>query len=259
MYDGEKRNGGEQMEIVDKLKEITEPAVGPVMDMVSGLVLDGAAGAVVLGVGNLILSYKQQRTEKNLELFISQIVARQDEFNDRLNQLDPEKLQRITNHYFGIVTDYVLDVRQQEKINFIVNGYINMAGVNDLNDDTVIMYYDTLEQLTLMDIAVLKSHTAEYRNDELNQAVLEKLVVGQLRLINEKLVRLGLFSSENERKMNENVENVAKYLQDVQKGKKSASLKYNKIWRGDSYRLTRYGCHFLDFFLNQTVEDEAEE
>lgn len=84
------------MEIVDKLKEITEPAVGPVMDMVSGLVLDGAAGAVVLGVGNLILSYKQQRTEKNLELFISQIVARQDEFNDRLNQLDPEKLQRLS-------------------------------------------------------------------------------------------------------------------------------------------------------------------
>ena len=38
------------MEIVDKLKEITEPAVGPVMDMVADLALEGVAGVVVPGV-----------------------------------------------------------------------------------------------------------------------------------------------------------------------------------------------------------------
>ncbi len=244
------------MEFKKKLQEIAGPAVGPVMDMVTDLTLDGIAGAVVPGVGNLILSYKQQRTEKNLEMFISQIVARQDEFNERLNKLEPEKLQKITKHYFGIVTDYVLDVRQQEKINFIVNGYINMTEMDDLNDDSVIMYYDTLDQLTLMDIAVLKSHSAFYRSDETNQAMLEKLVKGQYRLINEKLTRLGLFSSENERKTSENVENLAKYLQDIQKGKKNASLKHNKIWGSDSYKLTPYGRSFLSFFLNQVTTEE---
>ena len=55
------------MEIKEKLEEITAPAAGPVLDMVSGLLLEGAAGAIVPGVGNLILAYKQQRTEKNLE------------------------------------------------------------------------------------------------------------------------------------------------------------------------------------------------
>lgn len=247
------------MEITDRLKEITEPAVGPVMDMVSGLVLDGAVGAIVPGVGNLILSYKQQRTEKNLEMFISQIVARQDEFNERLNRLDPEKLQKITNHYFGIVTDYVLDVRQREKINFIVNGYINLTDFQELNDDAVIMYYDTLDQLTMIDIAVLKSHHANYIRDSSNGEFLEQLMLGQKRLINEKLERLGLFSSENQRKMDENVKNMATYLQEVQKGKKSPSLKYNKVWGSDSYRLTDYGRKFLEFFMNEYQSENAAE
>lgn len=247
------------MEIVDKIKEITEPAVGPVMDMVSGLVLNGVAGAVVPGVGNLILSYKQQRTEKNLEMFISQIVARQDEFNEKLSRLDIDKLQSITKHYFGIVTDYILDVRQKEKINFIVNGYINLADFEDLNDDVVIMYYDTLDQLTLLDIAVLKSHHANYISDHANKEMLDHIVAGQLRLINEKLLRLGLFSSVNDKKLDENIGNIVKYLQDIQKAKKTASLKINKIWGNDSYRLTKYGVQFLRFFMNEYGDSEDTE
>lgn len=244
------------MELVEKIKELTEPAVGPVMDMVSEILLDGTVGALVPGVGNLILSYKQQRTEKNLEMFISQIVARQDEFNDRLSKLDTEKLQKITKHYFGIVTDYVLDVRQQEKIGFIVNGYINMAGINDLNDDVVIMYYDVLEQMTLLDIAVLKSHHVKFFNDESNTEYLESLIFGQRRLIHEKLLRLGLLSSENEKRMDGNVQNIGSYLQDVQKGKKNAKLKYEKMRGSDSYRFTDYGRRFLEFFMNEyQIED----
>lgn len=246
------------MEMVDKLKEITEPAVGPVMDMVSGLVLEGTAGAIVPGVGNLILSYKQQRTEKNLEIFISQIVARQDEFNEKLNKLDLEKLQAITKHYFGIITDYVLDVRQQEKINFIVNGYINLTNVSELNDDVVIMYYDTLDQLTLLDIAVLKSHHVKYFGEENNIKFLERLIPGQERLINEKLLRLGLFSSQREKKMESNVQNMAIYLQDVQKGKKNSKLKCERIGAFDSYRFTDYGKSFLEFFMNEHQIEECE-
>ncbi|WP_313187364.1 hypothetical protein [Lacrimispora sp.] len=247
------------MDITNKLKEITEPAVGPVMDMLSGLVLDGVAGAIVPGVGNLILSYKQQRTEKNLEMFISQIVARQNEFNERLNRLDPDRLQKITNHYFGIVTDYVLAVRQKDKINFIVNGYINLSDFQEFNDDAVIMYYDTLDQLTMVDIAVLKSHHINYRGDSANREFLEQLMRGQQRLINEKLERLGLFSSENQRKMDENVKNIGVYLQEVQKGKKNPNLKYSKVWGSDSYRLTDYGRKFLEFFMNEYQSEEVQE
>ena len=233
------------MEIKEKLEEITAPAAGPVLDMVSGLLLEGAAGAIVPGVGNLILAYKQQRTEKNLEVFISQIVARQDEFNERLNRLDPEKLEKITGHYFGIVTDYVLNVRQQEKIHFIVNGYLRLSETEGVNDDTVMMYYDTLDQLTLMDIAVMKSHHRLLATEE-NEEYMNILIPGQKHLIHEKLSHLGLVSSENEQRMNKNLQNIANYLLDMQKGKKNAKLKCDKIWGSDSYRLTDYGRKFLE-------------
>ena len=237
------------MESKEKLEEITAPAAGPVLDMVSGLLLEGAAGAIVPGVGNLILAYKQQRTEKNLEVFISQIVARQDEFNERLNRLDPEKLEKITGHYFGIVTDYVLNVRQQEKIHFIVNGYLRLSETEGVNDDTVMMYYDTLDQLTLMDIAVMKSHHRLLATEE-NEEYMNILIPGQKHLIHEKLSHLGLVSSENEQRMNKNLQNIANYLLDMQKGKKNAKLKCDKIWGSDSYRLTDYGRKFLEFFLD---------
>lgn len=45
------------MNTIDRLKELAEPAVGPVMEIVSEIVLDGTAGAMVPGVGNLILAY----------------------------------------------------------------------------------------------------------------------------------------------------------------------------------------------------------
>ena len=225
--------------------------------MVADIALDGAAGSVIPGVDNLILSYKQQRIEKNLEIFISQIVVRQDEFNERLSKLDFDKIQQLTKHYFGIVADYVLDVRQQDKIDFIVNGYINMTEMEDLNDDSVIMFYDTLDQMTLMDIAVLKSHHRNFVNDEKNGDYLERLVPGQRQLVHEKLLRLGLVSSEHERKRDSNVQNIVSYLQDIQKGKKNVKLKSDKIWGSDSYRLTKYGQNFIAFFLNQS-SDETE-
>lgn len=244
------------MNTIDRLKELAEPAVGPVMEIGSEIVLDGTAGAMVPGVGNLILAYKQKRTEKNLEDYVSQIVDRQEELNERLNRLDPDKLQKITGHYFGLVTDYALDVKQQEKIHFIVNGYVRITEMEELNADSLIMFYDTLDQMSLMDLAVLKSHSPRHARDENNRAFLEQLVPGQRRMIHEKLLRLGLLNSQNEKKMDDNVKHMAEYLQDVQKGKKNAKLKYDRLWGSDSYHLSEYGRSFLEFFMDRNGEEQ---
>ena len=240
----------------EKIEEIVAPAVGPVMDMVSDLVLDGAAGAMIPGVGNLILSYKQQRTEKNLEVFIKQIVARQDEFNEKLNRLDIDKLNKITKHYFGLVADYVLDVKQQEKIRYIVNGYLNLTDVDPLNDDGVIMYYDTLDQLTLCDIAILKEH---YNPVISQQSLKLSLVPGQIRLINEKLVRLGLLASLNDEKIEKNLKAIGEYLENIDKGKRNSRLKLKRFWGTDSYKITSYGIRFIDFFIDKHQNVSAKE
>lgn len=243
------------MEIIDKLKEITEPAVGPVMDMVTDLVLEGVAGVVVPGVGNLILSYKQQRTEKNLEMFISQIVARQNEFNERLNQLDTEKLEKITSHYFGIVTDYVLNIRQQEKIRFIVNGYINIAGQDELNDDAVIMYYDTLDELTILDIRVLKLYCSKpiYGEDTFNQVKKDyNLDRSQLNYIRGKLERLGLIENQRDVNYGSLYDKVIAIGTILEKGREvSKPLRIGQLKKSKENVITKYGEEFLDFFSKE--------
>lgn len=66
-------------------------------------------------------------------------------------------MNAIKNHYFGLVTDYVLDVKQKAKIDYIDNGFINLIGVDESKEDIALLFYDTLDELNIMDIRVLKS------------------------------------------------------------------------------------------------------
>jgi len=234
------------------IEDIVDPAVGPVLEMVGGICLEGAAGIIVPGVGNMILAYKQQRLEKNVEDFIAQVVQRQDELNKRLEGLDTEKIELIQKHYFGLVTDYVLDVRQKAKIDYIVNGFINIAGMKDPQEDVVLLFYDTLDQLNLLDIRVLKLYFYPRISDDDYYKVCDEfsLDYSQYGMIQEKLSRLGLLESKNEQKMDDNLKNIAIYLENADKGKKNNKLKINRISNSDSYNMTKFGRGFIDFFIS---------
>lgn len=241
------------MSIEEKISDIIEPAVGPVMDIVGGLILDGVAGAVLPGVSNLILSYKQQRTEKNLEEFISQIVKRQDELNAKLENLEPEKLNAIKNHYFGLVTDYVLDVRQKAKIDYIVNGFINLAGTDEDKEDIVLLFYDILDQLNIMDIRILKAKSNLFDDNESIFAIMNDydIDISQYNMVQGKLCRLGLLEDRNQEERNKNNDNIVEYLTDISKNKKNPKLKAKKVSSSSSYVVTRFGRNFLKFFINE--------
>lgn len=239
------------MSIEEKISDIIEPAVGLVMDIVGGLILDGVAGVVLPGVSNMILSYKQQRTEKNLEEFIGQIVKRQDELNTKLENLEPQKLEAIKNHYFGLVTDYVLDVRQKAKIDYIVNGFINLVGIDENKEDIALLYYDTLDQLNIMDIRILKSHSTIHNEDESYMKIMADYDIGvdQVRMILGKLCRLGLLEDRNQELRDKNNDEIVKYITELEKNKKNVKFKGKKVAFSNSYRVSNFGNEFLNFFI----------
>ena len=70
----------------NKIKDMTSAATGPTLEIVSEVFLDGVAGTVVPGVGNAILSYKQNRMERRIESTLQQLIERQDELN-RLSRI----------------------------------------------------------------------------------------------------------------------------------------------------------------------------
>ena len=239
------------------LEEATPVFVG---EMLKGTVFEAATqaiGVAVPGVGNIMISYKQRKLERNFETYVKLIAKRQDEINERLAGLEKDKLQEVQSNYFGLIADYASEAKQEEKIAYMVNGFVNMVSDKNLHEDVILMYYDTLDQLSLLDLRVLRlyacpTYISEDREDSILNIMREyDLGNSQVLMIKEKLARLGLLESRNDSDMDENIKNMAQYLEDLTKGRKNPKLKkLKRISKMESFKITRYGREFFDFFTD---------
>ena len=218
------------------------------------------------GVGRIVLSYRQRRQEKMLKTFMAEVRENLNLLNEQLDLLSSEEFQAFKKQYFGLVTDYVLDEQQDEKVQYLVTGLINLASMNNVNEDFVLTYYDTLRDLRIRDIGVLKFYRDLTRHDlELRLTyldVLESLDIEyeQYEVIREKLFRMGLLTSrreQQEEKLVENLLNIQSYLELLSKGKKANLKSFKKVDKKDSYQLSKYGREFLMFFTTTQITDEC--
>lgn len=242
------------------------PALGT--EMLKGTVLEAATGAVSAlspRIGGVMIAYKQKRWERNWEQYISLIVEHQEELNTRLGKLEAKQQEEVKDIYFPLVSDYVGNEKQIEKIKFIVNGFINLTSGINMQEDTTIMYYDTLEQLSLLDLRILKLYNRSYLNEEKDDDIYSvmrdyQIDSTQVSLIKEKLLREGLLLSQNDEKMEENINNVSEFVAGLSKNKKNLKLKkINRISRSESYKITSYGRKFLNFFTDISEQEMESE
>ncbi len=272
-----------QNKLVKKIKEIIEPAEGPMLDVVSDLfvpeiaekavgnfasaataeVIGEVAGSFIPGVSGMIMSYKQARFERNIEKMISELMTRMDEFNQYFESLDDEIASKVKDQFFGIMTDHAAKATQEEKIKLIVNGYINLVKDGHPKEDIVMMYYDTLDELTLLDIRVLKLY-AMYIDEDRDSIVRiwsdYEIDQTQTNLITEKLSRLGLIEDRREtdyNKLFDNVKNIMDYLQKLEKGTRNNKLKTTRLTTSKSNTLTSYGRRFLNFFGSEEYKKDS--
>lgn len=264
----------EEKKFIKKVKEIIEPARGPMLDVVSDLfvpeiaeeiarnfvpavvagVVGEVAGSLIPGVGSMIMSYKQAQFERNIERMVSELMKRMDEFNQYFAELDDEIALQVKKQYFGIMADHAVSATQEEKIEFIVNGYINLVKDGHPQEDVVMMYYDTLDELTLLDIRMLKLKMLHLNDDR--DSIIQvwqdyNIDQSQTNLINKKLSRLGLIESHKENeyeKLFDSVYNIIDYLEKDAKGARNNRLKVNHLTKSNSNVLTPYGRRFLKFF-----------
>lgn len=253
-------------DLINKIKDLASAATGPTLEIVSETLLDGAAGTVVPGVGNIILSYKQNRMERRVESVLQELVSKQEEFNSALSKLqDQVDIQNVKGKYFEMLMDYAIDEPQDEKVQYLVNGYINVAQTPHPQEDVVRIFYDTLEQINLLDIRVLRLYSFSTEDDVYKIMEDYQIDTFQYNMVREKLVRLGLIYSKNELQRDENVDAIVAYLENLSKGKQQ-KLKAKKISRSQSYRLSSYGSRFIKFIESEynideeiTVEQEDDE
>ena len=216
--------------IKKKAEEVFDIAAEPTVDIVSSMVFEGVIGSIAPGVVSAVLAYKQKRQERNYEKFLILLKERCSELEARLEKLEEESRKTFTSDYFGIISDYVLDEVQEEKIDYIVNGFVNLALIQSAKEDFVLSYYDTLRELRMVDIAILRTY--KYAEDSARIRKSYGIDLNQHRLIEQKLVRLGLL--------------------DFKSGAPIESmLGIIKERTVDQYWLNEYGNEFLKFFIEK--------
>lgn len=162
--------------------------------------------------------------------------------------------EELQEKFRGLYVEWFLDnlysERQPSKVACHVNGYINMMS-NETNDDIMIMFFDTLNQLTQLDIDVLKLYGTDANENAWNLIERYGIESDQLQIIKEKLVRFGLVYSKRDDLRDENIDAVVKYLFAVEaesKKKVPKSVKMKNITKpksSESYSITRLGRDFL--------------
>ena len=242
------------------LENIASSSTGVVAAMVvNGVNSPEALAAVAVGGVSLVLGYKEKRQERMYKEFLDELKLRQEDLEQRILLLEEAQQEEFINKYFGYISDYVLEEVQKDKIKYLVNGFVNLASIEKPNEDFVLTYYDTLQQLRLVDLAVLKM----YRNNQLNSNedityadIMNEFDIEyeQYDATREKLLRLGIFTTkrdENENDLYRNMDHVIEYVQALSKGKPTKIKTMKKLTRVDRYKVSKFGGEFFHFFLEK--------
>ena len=176
-----------------------------------------------------------------------------------IDSFDEEKKLKFID---GIYRDSFLDIVAEEpdptKVQFAINAFANLMEENSVSDSFVLTLFDDLSRLNSLDLRVLKLHgnpsSIGYEIIDSYQKLVneENIEAFQYRHIREKLCRFGLLQSKNEKRRNENLVAIEKYVADLAKqlsaGKEIRPPRkpnIQKIGSNDSYAITPLGNNYL--------------
>lgn len=251
-------------ELLDNLPELgivaadiigNETVSAAIQTLTGGLL--GAVAPAFLGVK---LSYQQRRFERNIVKMLNAVVQKQDIIEQRLNQLAPDVRQKfIDGPYRDVLFDNIIAENQEQKVQDNINGYINVMGLENPNDDVIFTFFHTLSQMNELDIRILRLYLPTYEMGKEGHETFvdvmreENIDESQYNFIREKLCRLGMLDSKNETNRDENLDILGTTLKELikqlysKKPKEVKAPKLKRITRSESYVITRLGRQYLAF------------
>lgn len=241
---------------VEVAEIIGNEAFNTVIQTLTGGLL-GAVAPAFLGVK---LSFQQKRFERNMIEMVNSIKQKQGIIEQRLNLLEPDVRQKfIDGPYRDVLLDNIISENQEQKVQDNINGYINLMGVENPNDDIVFTFFNTLSQMNELDIRVLRLYrpTWETVDDEhenfMDIMKEEGIDQSQYNFIRDKLYRLGMLESKNAECRDDNLDILGKTVTELikqlysKKPKEVKVPKLNKINKSESYHITQLGRQYLTF------------
>lgn len=201
-------------------------------------------------INGIRLSYKQNRFETRVARALTLMAKKIDVMENNYLALEEEIQEKFRGQYVEWLIDNLEVEKQQEKVPYHVNGFINLMS-NEANDNLMLMFFNTINQLTQLDIDVLTLYSMDAQEDVIRLCNRYNLKFEQVAVIKEKLERLGLLYSRNDEKRDNNIDEIVEYLNKVDKDQKKRNPQGVKLPnikkpnRSASYAITSLGRDYL--------------
>lgn len=241
----------------ETISEIVNNIGETVVSEGTAVIIGEIVGAIAPRKNGIRLSYKQNRFERNVKQALEVICKRIQTLELNYSLLDKEIQEKFSTEYLEWLLDNLYDEKQKEKIPYHVNGYINLMS-NEANDNLMLMFFDTMNELTQLDIEVFNLYSIHSQDNIWALCKRYNLTPEQTNVIEEKLARLGLLESRNDEQRDKNLDYIVEYLeaQDKDSKKKKPSgvnfpkTKIKSIKRFESYSITQLGNGYLKVVSN---------
>ena len=227
----------------------TEISKGMMSEGVS-LIIGNIIGTLSPRINNIRLNYKQNRFERNVIKSLTTIEEKIGLLEENYATLDEHIKEKFSKEYLEWLLDNLYEEKQINKVPFHVNGYINLM-TNKANDNLMLLFFNTINELTMLDIDVLNMYN--YESSENIHSLCEKynLIPEQTNAIKAKLERLGLLKEKKKKQRDSNVDLISEYLKKVAQEQKRRNPKeikipnIKKISSIKSYTITNLGKNYL--------------
>lgn len=246
----------------DTAAEIAKESITSIL----GDLLVDTASSLLPGISGAVQGYKRVRFERNITAFTDQLYSNIDTIRVNLETKTNEQKEKI-DQLFNIVLDYVIDEQQEDKIQYMVNGFLNLTNHEKVSDDFVLTYYDVLRELRMVDISVLRvMYSSRYiiGNDttETFRDIMERhgLSYEQYQSVRRNLQRIGMLITKTDLNVTEDLEEIVKkfkelyaYLDKATNPKYKRSLpklRLPKLKSKENLELSKFGKDFVRFFIS---------
>lgn len=236
-------------------------------------VLLDVGSSMIPAIGPAISNFKTNMRIKNLEKMLSELNKRHDELSVKFES-HSESNKEILDNIFSMVVEKISSLWQDEKIEYMINGYSELLEVENPSFDTAYLYFDTLDKLTILDIEALKlSYNVqtifyEPEGESSNYIdILNKFDIdySQYNAVRQNLFRIGLLENEYDKKLDKDIDNLVTAVSDIRKtvaslqdiafGKRSAKISklssksQIKMKAKDRLKISKFGRDFISFFI----------
>lgn len=263
------------------LSIITEYGKEAAKEQIKGVITEGGIelatmvgidvlGSAIPGIGNAISSYKIQKQMNNLSTFIVELEKRIDEIQFNLEKQTPENKHTLDS-VLEIVIEKAANTNQSEKIEYMINGFTSLTAMENISYDVSYLYYNVLDSMTMLDIAVLKASYFPFNYIENGKSftdVMEEFNIDiyQYNSIRENINRMGLLENQygdtlekdldslvsNVNGLNEAVTSIQEALENPNKRIRIKKLKSNakiRLKAKDRLKTSKFGRQFIEFFI----------